>query len=51
MSLTNAFDVVVPDDVVEATDGRRLGTLVGTVLADGAPFPGVVLSVGLRRDH
>ena len=49
VSLSYAFDVMVPDDVVEATGGRRLGTLVGTVLADDAPLAGVVLSVGRFR--
>jgi hypothetical protein len=38
--------VAVPADVVEATGGRRLGILVGTVIADASPLAGVVLRVG-----
>jgi hypothetical protein len=41
--------VPVPDTVVESTGGRRLGTLIGTVVADGRPVAGVVVSVGRFR--
>jgi hypothetical protein len=48
-SLSYAFDVPVSDDIVEGTGGRRLGTLIGTVVADGRPVAGVVVSVGRFR--
>jgi len=48
-SLSYAFDVPVSDAIVESTGGRRLGTLVGTVVADGRPVAGVVVSVGRFR--
>jgi hypothetical protein len=48
-SLSYAFDVTVSDDIVEGTGGRRLGTLIGTVVADGRPVAGVVVSVGRFR--
>lgn len=49
VSLSYAFDAVVSDSVVESTGGRRLGTLIGTVVADGRPVAGVVVSVGRFR--
>ena len=35
--------------MVDAAGGRRLGTLNGTVLAEGEPVPGVVAAVGPYR--
>ena len=49
VSLGYAFDVPVSETVVEGTGGRRLGTLVGTVIAAGRPVAGVVVSVGRFR--
>ena len=49
IALTYTFDVTLPDDVVEAAGGRRLGTLTGTVRADGRPLADVVLTVGRFR--
>jgi len=48
-SLSYAFDVPVSDDIVAGAGGRRLGTLIGTVVADGRPVAGVVVSVGRFR--
>jgi hypothetical protein len=48
--LSYAFDVPVAPSTVEALGGRRLGTVVVRVLADGEPLSGVVVSVGRFRD-
>ena len=44
-----AFDLSVPEGVVQATGGRRLGTLEVHVRADGEPLGGVGLAVGRYR--
>ena len=44
-----AFDITVLPEVVDAAGGRRLGTLTGTVLAEGEPVSGVVVAVGPYR--
>ena len=44
-----AFDLGVPDGIVQLTGGRRLGTLKVHVNADGKPIPGVGLAVGRYR--
>ncbi len=44
-----AFEITVPPAWVEATGGRRLGTLVGRVTAVGDPVPSVVVRVGRFR--
>lgn len=41
-----AFDVAVPEGLVQAAGGRRLGTLEVQVLADGRPLDGVGLTIG-----
>ena len=46
VSRSYAFDVPVSETVVERTGGRRLGTLVGTVIAAGRPVAGIVLRFG-----
>ena len=44
-----AFDLPVPEAVVQATGGRRLGTVVVQVSADGEPVAGVPIAVGRYR--
>lgn len=49
MQGTFAFDLAVPEGVVQAAGGRRLGTLIVRVRADGEPLEGVGLAVGRYR--
>ena len=44
-----AFDLPVPEAVVQAAGGRRLGTVVVQVSADGEPVAGVPIAVGRYR--
>jgi len=44
-----AFDLPVPEAVVQASGGRRLGTVVIHVSADGDPMPGIPIAVGRYR--
>ncbi len=49
LSSRYAFELAVPDAVVELAGGRDLGTIEGRVLADDEPLVGVELSVGRFR--
>ena len=49
LSATVTFDIAIPEDAVDAAGGRRLGTLEGSVLADGLALSGVILEVGPFR--
>ena len=49
ISAAVTFDVTIPEETVEAAGGRRLGTLEGSILADGLALSGVVLEVGPFR--
>ena len=49
LSAIITFDITVPETTAEAAGGRRLGTLAGSVLADGRALAGVVLEVGPYR--
>jgi len=49
LSTRYAFELSVPDAIVEIAGGRDLGTFEGRVLADDGPVAGVELSVGRYR--
>ena len=49
LSSRYAFDVVVPESVVEVAGGRDLGTIDGRVLADDGPLAGVEIGIGRYR--
>ncbi len=49
LSGTYAFAVEVPEALVAAAGGRRLGVLVGAVQAGGAPLPNVIVTLGPYR--